>query len=84
LTIYIAGRTPRALIALKNLEHICRKYPKYTIRVIDIQEHPELAVADQILAIPTVVVNELPKPIRKLIGDLSNIRSVLIGLELKP
>jgi len=50
--------------------------------VIDLLEHPQLSKGDQILAIPTLV-RRLPKPMRKIIGDLSDTERVLIGLDLR-
>ena len=84
LRLYIAGKTPRSLTALENLKRICEEHLRgeYTIEVIDLLEKPQLAKGDQILAIPTLVRN-LPTPIRKIIGDLSNTERVLVGLNLR-
>jgi circadian clock protein KaiB len=84
LRLYVAGNTPRSLTALENLKRICEEYlkGKYRIEVIDLLEKPQLARGDQILAIPTLVRN-LPTPIRKIIGDLSNTERVLVGLNLR-
>jgi circadian clock protein KaiB len=54
----------------------------YPIEVIDLLKKPELAQQDQVLAIPTLVRN-LPVPIRKIIGDLSDTDRVLLGLDLQ-
>ena len=85
LRLYVAGQTPRSLSAFKNLKEICEEYlkGKYHIEVIDLMENPTLARGDQILAIPTLV-RELPQPIRKIIGDLSNTERVLVGLDIQP
>ena len=85
LRLYVAGQTPRSLIAFKNLKEICEEYlkGKYHIEVIDLMENPTLARGDQILAIPTLV-RKLPQPIRKIIGDLSNTERVLVGLDIQP
>lgn len=84
LRLYIAGETPKSLLALKNLRKYCEEHVKgqYSIEVIDLIENPQLAEGDQILAIPTLV-RRVPVPIRKIIGDLSNEEKVLIGLDLK-
>ena len=84
LRLYVAGKTPRSLTAIENLKRICEEHlkGKYRIEVIDLLEKPQLARGDQILAIPTLVRN-LPMPIRKIIGDLSNTERVLVGLNLK-
>ena len=85
LRLYVAGQTPKSVVALANLKRICREHlPRgYTIEVIDLLRHPELARRDQIMAVPTLIRN-LPEPIRKIIGDLSNTERVLVGLELHP
>jgi len=85
LRLYIAGQTPKSLAALSNLKRICESHltGKYRIEVIDLMKKPQLARGDQILAIPTLVRN-LPTPIRKIIGDLSNTERVLVGLDLRP
>ena len=56
---------------------------RYKIEVIDLLENPRLAKEDQIVAIPTLV-RKLPDPIRRVIGDLSNIEKTLVGLQLRP
>ncbi|WP_440950662.1 circadian clock KaiB family protein [Methanosphaerula subterraneus] len=84
LRLYVAGQTPKALKAFENLKRICEEHLKgrYTIEVIDLLVNPQLAEGDQIIAIPTLIRN-LPTPIKKIIGDLSNTEKVLVGLDLK-
>jgi circadian clock protein KaiB len=83
LRLYVAGRLPKSLRAYVNLKQLCEEHlaDHYEIEIIDLQEHPSLARADDILAIPTLV-RRLPMPLRKIIGDLSNIERVLIGLRV--
>ena len=85
LRLYVAGQTPKSMTAFANLKKICEEYleGRYQIQVVDLLENPQLASGDQILAIPTLV-RQLPEPIRKIIGDLSNTERVLIGLDLVP
>lgn len=85
LRLYVAGQTPTSMTAFDNLKKICEEYleGRYQIQVVDLLKNPQLASGDQILAIPTLV-RRLPKPIRKIIGDLSNTERVLIGLDLVP
>lgn len=85
LRLYVAGQTPKSLGALANLKTICDEHLKgrYEIEIIDLVENPALASGDQILAVPTLV-RRLPKPIKKIIGDLSNRERVLVGLDLRP
>jgi circadian clock protein KaiB len=84
LRLYVAGQTPKSLAAFANLREICEKHLKgqYSIEVIDLQEDPQLAAGDQIMAIPTLI-RKLPPPMKKIIGDLSNTERVLVGLDLR-
>ena len=83
LRLYISGMTPAAQKAFSNLEKLCEEHfpEKYHIEIVDLKEQPERASKEQIFAVPTVV-RELPPPIRKVIGDLSDSEKVLIGLQL--
>ena len=85
LRLYVAGNTPKSVLALNNLKKSCEEHLKrpYKIEVIDLLLHPQLAEGDQILAIPTLV-RKVPIPIRKIIGDLSNEEKVLVGLNIRP
>jgi len=85
LRLYVAGQTPKSLTAFANLKRICEEHlaGQYRIEVVDLVENPQLAREDQILAIPTLV-RKLPRPLRKIIGDLSNNERVLVGLNLRP
>ena len=85
LRLYVAGQTPRCVEAVAHLTRICEEHlqGRYSIEVIDLLENPTLAVGDQIIAIPTVV-RRLPAPMKKIIGDLSNVERVLVGLNLTP
>jgi circadian clock protein KaiB len=84
LRLYVAGQTPKSLLAFTNLKQICEEHlqGRYEIEVIDLLENPQLSVGDQILAIPTLV-RRLPEPIKRIIGDLSNTERVLVGLDLR-
>jgi circadian clock protein KaiB len=84
LRLYVAGQTPKSVLALANLRQICEAHlhGRYEIEVIDLMENPQLAQGDQILAVPTLV-RRLPEPIKKIIGDLSNTERVLVGLDLR-
>jgi circadian clock protein KaiB len=85
LRLYIAGQTPKSVAALANLRRICDEHMsgQYEVEVIDLMESPHLAQKDQIVAIPTLV-RQLPEPLKRIIGDLSNTQRVLIGLDLQP
>ena len=84
LRLYVMDKTPKSLTALSNLKKFCESQIKgrYRITVIDLVKQPHLAKGDQILAIPTVV-RKLPKPVRTIIGNLSDTERVLVGLDLR-
>ncbi|HUG99465.1 MAG TPA: circadian clock KaiB family protein [Gammaproteobacteria bacterium] len=85
LRLYIAGKTPRSDRAIAELEQLCVEElgGRYRVEVIDIKENPTAGKNAEILATPTVV-KQLPLPVRRVIGDLSETEKVLIGLDLVP
>lgn len=85
LRLYVAGQTSKSLAACTNLKRICETHlaGQYRIEIIDLTKDPKLAAGDQILALPTLV-RRLPKPVKKIIGDLSNEQRVLVGLDVRP
>jgi circadian clock protein KaiB len=84
LRLYVAGQTPKSLTAIANLKSICERHlaGSYTIEVIDLLVSPQLAAGDQILAVPTLV-RRLPPPIKRIIGNLSDVERVLVGLDIR-
>lgn len=84
IKLYVTGHSAQAVQAIANLQLICdRELPsQYSLEVIDVLEHPDRAEQDKILATPTVV-KELPPPLRRIIGDLSDSAKVLLGLDLQ-
>jgi circadian clock protein KaiB len=85
LRLYVAGKSSMSVAAFENLSKLCEEHlaGKYHIEVVDLLVHPQLAKGDQIVAIPTLV-RKLPEPIRRVIGDLSNVERTLVGLQLRP
>ncbi len=85
LKLYITGKTPRSEAALRNLREICEKELKgdYEITVIDVLENPQLAEEEKIMVTPTLI-KELPPPLRRIIGDLTDREKALLGLDIIP
>ena len=83
LILYVAGQTPKSLAAIANLQRICAEHlpGQYVVEVVDLRKDPKLAREHSIVAIPTLV-RELPVPLRKLIGDLSDTHKVLVNLKI--
>lgn len=75
--LYIAGTSERSLRAVKKIKEICETEldGKYTLEIIDLYQQPARAIADQIVAAPTLV-RRLPEPVR-LVGDLSDDAKVM-------
>lgn len=82
-SLYLSGATPNSTRALRNIKDICEQYlsGRYTLRIIDMYQQPELAQEAQIIAAPTLVRRQ-PLPQRRLVGDLSNRAAVLVILGL--
>lgn len=85
LRLYVAGQTPKSIAAIANLKKICEQHlsGRYDIEVIDLMKNPALAQRHQIVAIPTLI-RQLPEPLKRIIGDLSNSEKVLVGLDIQP
>jgi circadian clock protein KaiB len=82
LRLYVTGSSHRSLQAVYNLKKICEEYlPDYDLEVIDIYKDPSAAREEQIIAAPTLV-KKLPRPIRKFVGDMSNTKKILLGLDI--
>jgi len=84
LRLYVAGMTPNSLRAIDNLKKICEEHliGRYELEVIDLYQQPVLAIGEQIIAAPTLI-KKLPLPLRKVIGDMTNVDRVLVGLDLR-
>lgn len=85
LRLFVTGATPRSTRAIANLREVLeRELPgRYDLEIIDIYQHPEAASTYQVLAAPTLV-KLLPEPVRRIIGDLSDVERVLRGLGIEP
>lgn len=85
LTLYITGASPQSTQAIIRIKELCeeRLQGRYELAVVDIYQQPELARSAQILASPTLI-KRLPLPLRKVIGNLSDLQRVLVGLDLQP
>ena len=84
LRLYISGSTLKSALAVENIKQVCEQHLKnrYDLEVIDVYQQPDVARAEQIVAVPTLI-KRLPLPLRRFIGDLSNERNVLRGLDLR-
>ncbi len=85
LRLYIAGTSRSSFKAVQNLKRLLENVAEgeYDLEIIDIYQQPIFAKSGQIVAAPTLI-KELPLPLRKLVGDLSDTKKVLAGLDLSP
>jgi len=84
LKLYVAGQSPKSVNAIANIKTICEEHlqGRYELEVIDLYQQPQLALGEQIIALPTLL-RKLPTPLRRIIGDMSNTERVLVGLDLR-
>ena len=85
LRLYVTGLTPRSVRAIENIKAICEEYlaGRYDLEIIDIYQHPEQAQEAQLVVAPTLI-KELPAPLRRFVGDLSETEKLVVGLDLRP
>lgn len=83
LKLYVTGQTPRTRQAVSTLHEIIESElaDDYELTVINVLERPQLAEDEKIMATPTLV-RELPTPLRRSVGDLSDKDRVLVGLDI--
>ncbi|MBV6626330.1 MAG: circadian clock protein KaiB [Rivularia sp. (in: Bacteria)] len=81
LKLYVTGDTPRSDIAISNLKELCEQHfrDEYQIIIINVLNNPDIAEKEKIIVTPTLI-RESPLPQVRIIGDLSDTITVLIGL----
>jgi len=84
LRLYVTGTTRHSARAIVNIREICEEHLKgrYELEIVDISQHPTLAEGEQIIAAPTLI-KQLPLPLRRFIGDMSQTERILLGLDLR-
>ena len=84
LRLFVAGINPKSRKAIENLRKILEENLKgqYELEIIDIYQQPIFAKEGQIVAAPTLI-KELPPPLRRFVGDMSNKERILLGLDIK-
>ncbi|MEO5334916.1 MAG: circadian clock KaiB family protein [Magnetococcus sp. YQC-5] len=84
LRLHVTGMTPRSIRAIANIKKICEEHleGRYTLEVIDLFQQANLAQGGRMIAAP-MLIKELPPPLLRIIGDLSNTERVLVGLDIR-
>lgn len=85
LRLYVTGSTSKSMRAIRNIKKISEEHlgGQYELEVIDVYQQPGEAKNENIIATPTLV-KRLPLPLKKFIGDLSDLKQVLVGLDIVP
>ncbi len=83
LRLFVTGTSPASVRAINNLHVILEQHLKgrYELEIIDVYQQPLLAKSEDISAIP-VLIKKAPRPVRRLVGDMSDENKVLRGLGL--
>ena len=84
LHLYITGASPNSARAVANIKNICEKYlpGRHELEIVDVYQEPPIALQAQVIALP-MLIKSSPLPLKRLIGDMSDISKVLKGLGLK-
>jgi circadian clock protein KaiB len=84
LRLYVSRSTLKSRVAVENIQRVCEEHLKgrYNLEVIDIHDKANLARDEQIVAVPTLI-KRLPLPLQRLVGDMSDLDRVLLGLDLR-
>ena len=83
--LYVSGATPASARAVVNARRVFETHlpGRYRLEILEIGDHVGQATADQVVATPTLV-KLAPPPLRRFIGDLSNVERLLSSLHLAP
>ena len=84
LRLYVSRSTLKSRVAVENIKRVCEEHlhGRYHLEVIDIHDQAGLARDEQIVAVPTLI-KRLPRPLQRLVGDMSDLDKVLLGLDLR-
>lgn len=85
LRLFVVGAAPSSIQAVDRLRGFCERHleGRYDLEIVDISQQPERSREDDIIAIPTLL-KELPEPLRRIIGDLSDEGRMLVALGIEP
>ena len=83
LRLYVNGRSPyaRQAVAAVNELRTTHLPPGSRVDVVDVAERPDVAEDERLLATP-LLVRLAPEPVRRIVGDLSDLDEVVEALHL--
>ena len=84
LKLYVTNLTPKIETAVERLKDTCNTElnGEFDLSVINILENSQMAEDDRVLATPTLI-KQIPDPVKRIIGDISNIDKVMVNLGLR-
>jgi len=84
LQLFIAGMSPGSVKAIENTRGFCDKYldGKYDLEVIDIYQQRQMIKEMDVIAVP-MLIRILPKPEKRIIGNMSDDRKLIEVLEIR-
>lgn len=83
LTLYVSGASLHSMRAIDTVRSLCEAElgDTVTLEIVDVNEQPALVIRDEVLAAPTLI-KRLPAPLRRIVGDLTNLDRLRTGLDL--
>jgi circadian clock protein KaiB len=83
LRLYVSGTTARSTRAIANIRALCDEHlpGRHDLEVVDLYQQPGTAVANHIVAAPTLVKMH-PPPAKRMVGDLSDRAKLIADLSL--
>jgi circadian clock protein KaiB len=83
LRLFVTGMTPRSTRAIRAVRALCedRLKDRFRLEIVDVYQQPQLTQGEQIFATPTLIKYQ-PAPLRRIIGDMSDIHRLCSGLGL--
>lgn len=83
LRLFVTGMTPRSTRAIRAVRTLCeqRLKDRFELEIVDVYQQPQMIQGEQVFATPTLIKYE-PAPLRRIIGDMSDINRLCFGLGL--
>lgn len=83
LRLFVTGMTPRSTRAIRAVRELCeqRLKDRFELEIVDVYQQPQLIQDEQVVATPTLIKYQ-PGPLRRIIGDMTDIRRLCLSLGL--
>ena len=83
LRLFVTGMTPKSTRAIRAVRALCeaRLKDRFELEIVDVYQQPAMIQDEQVFATPTLIKYE-PAPLRRIIGDMSDLNRLCFGLGL--